>query len=306
MLDNASIHNRHFIHSRPRRVPAHRQYVQRRAYLHRMRTEEPTERLHRRLGAESEADDDADTPQSDTMLSRWLPDTKPNAASWIAAARSDPGRAGVIALAAVGVIAVLVTVFTLIRDDPPPVVSAKLPPVEMVSSAGPTPDATANPDEPVVVSVVGLVHKPGLVSLDAGARIADALTAAGGALDGADLLGLNMARRVADGEQIVVGIETAPGEPPTMGSSIAPDAGATTSAGPPVTEQGGTAPTGLVDLNTATVEQLDTLPGIGPVTAAAIVAWREANGRFSSVDQLGDVEGIGPARLDKLRDLVHA
>src|SRR5690349_6191411 len=64
MLDNASIHNRHFIHSRPRRVPAHRQYVQRRAYLHRMRTEEPTERLHRRLGAESEADD-ADTPQSD-------------------------------------------------------------------------------------------------------------------------------------------------------------------------------------------------------------------------------------------------
>ncbi len=61
----------------------------------------------------------------------------------------------------------------------------------------------------------------------------------------------------------------------------------------------------MVDLNTATLEQLDTLPGVGPVTADAIVAWREANGRFASVDQLGDVDGIGPARLDKLRPLVH-
>jgi competence protein ComEA len=65
-----------------------------------------------------------------------------------------------------------------------------------------------------------------------------------------------------------------------------------------------TAPVGPVDLNTATVEQLDTLPGVGPVTAAAIVAWRQANGRFGSVDQLADVDGIGPARLEKLRPLV--
>ena len=71
-----------------------------------------------------------------------------------------------------------------------------------------------------MVSVVGLVHKPGLVTLDPGARIADALTAAGGPLDGADLLGLNMARRVADGEQIVVGIAPAPGQPAAMGSSV--------------------------------------------------------------------------------------
>ena len=90
-----------------------------------------------------------------------------------------------------------------------------------------------------------------------------------------------------------------------MGSSI--------SAGPAPPRRGGrppagkpSAPGGLVDLNTATVEQLDTLPGVGPVTAAAIVAWRDANGRFTSVDQLGDVDGIGPARLEKLRDLVHA
>ena len=228
-------------------------------------------------------------------------------ASWVAAVRADPGRAGVIALAAVGVIAVLVTLFTLVRDKPPPVVSAKLPPVQMVSSASPTPSEGApKPDGSVVVSVVGLVNKPGLVTLDAGARIADVLNAAGGPLDGADLLGLNMARRVVDGEQIVVGIAPAPGEPTAMGSAIssAPDPAAST--GTPTTSGNNTMPGGLVDLNTATVEQLDTLPGIGPVTAAAIVAWRDANGRFSSVDQLGDVDGIGPARLEKLRDLVHA
>jgi competence protein ComEA len=91
-----------------------------------------------------------------------------------------------------------------------------------------------------------------------------------------------------------------------MGSSISAGPG----PGPATPSESSTpgepaAPDGLVDLNSASVEQLDTLPGIGPVTAAAIVAWREANGRFSSVDQLGDVDGIGPARLDKLRDRVH-
>lgn len=275
-----------------------------------MRTELPAERLHRRLGAENESDagddDDDDDGQPDTMLSRWLPEAKPGGtSSWVAAVRADPGRAGVIALGAVGVIAVLVTLFTLVRDRTPPVVSAKLPPVQMVSSAAPTPGAP-DPDEPVVVSVVGLVHKPGLVTLDAGARIADALTAAGGSLDGADLLGLNMARRVADGEQIVVGIAPAPGQPATMGSSVSSEPSATASAGTPQAPGTNSASGGLVDLNTATVEQLDTLPGVGPVTASAIVAWRDANGRFTSVDQLGDVDGIGPARLAKLRALVHA
>jgi competence protein ComEA len=222
----------------------------------------------------------------------------------MASVRADPGRAGVIALGVVGVVAVLVTLFTLARDESAPVASAKLPPVQMVSSASPTPSGPPSPEQPVVVSVVGLVGKPGLVTLEPGARIADALAAAGGPLDGADLLDLNMARRLADGEQIVVGIAAAPGEPSVMGSSISPGPGPATasessSPGEPA------APDGLVDLNSASVEQLDTLPGIGPVTAAAIVAWREANGRFSSVDQLGDVDGIGPARLDKLRDRVH-
>jgi competence protein ComEA len=271
-----------------------------------MRTEEPAERLHRRLGAEEEPDHDEARP--DTALSRWLPETAaPNGPGWLAAVRADPGRAGVVGLAVVGVLAVLVTVFTLWRDDPPPVVAAKLPEVEMVSSAAPKPQ----PDQPVVVSVVGLVHKPGLVTLTPGARIADALEAAGGAVDGADLIGLNMARRLTDGEQIIVGIAAAPGQPTTMGSSTTgPDNG---SAAPPGAASGGPggrsgapgAPGAPVNLNTATVEELDTLPGVGPVTAAAIVAWRDTNGAFGSVDQLGEVDGIGPARLAKLRDLVH-
>ncbi|WP_006241124.1 ComEA family DNA-binding protein [Mycolicibacterium tusciae] len=272
-----------------------------------MRTELPAERLHRRIGAESEPATDAESdPQSDTLLSRWLPESQSGGtSSWVAAVRADPGRAGVIALGAVGVIAVLVTLFTLARDDSPPVSSAKLPPVQMVSSASPTPPSGAPTSrEPVVVSVVGLVGKPGLVTLDPGARIADALTAAGGPLDGADLLELNMARRLADGEQIVVGIAPVPGEPATMGSSVHPGQSPARSQTPSVPGDP-TTPDGPVDLNSATQEQLDTLPGIGPVTAAAIIAWRDANGRFSSVDQLGDVEGIGPARLDKLRDRVH-
>jgi competence protein ComEA len=266
------------------------------------------DRLHRRLGAEADVDanSDGDDDKSDATLSRWLPEAKTGDAGWLAAVRADPGRAGAIALGVVGVVAVLVTVFTLLRDKTPPVVSAKLPPVEMVSSASPRPSATAPaPEGPVIVSIVGLVHKPGLVTLTSGARIADALSAAGGALDGADLMGLNMARRVADGEQIIVGIAAPPGEPTTMGSSVASEPSEPPSTADPVASGNASAPTSSVDLNTATEEQLDALPGVGPVTAAAIVAWRDANGSFTSVDQLADVDGIGPARLEKLRAQVH-
>ena len=125
-------------------------------------------------------------------------------------------------------------------------------------------------------------------------------------LDGADLIGLNMARRVTDGEQIIVGIVAAPGQPAAMGSSVSSGPATAAPTDAPSISGKTSAPGGLVDLNAATVEELDTLPGIGPVTAAAIIAWRDANGRFTSVDQLGDVDGIGPARLEKLRDLVRA
>ncbi len=229
----------------------------------------------------------------------------------MARVRADPGRAGAIALAVVAALAVLVTVFTMVRDRPVPVMSAKLPSVEPVSPANPRSSASPGPaagaDLPVVVSVVGLVHTPGLVTLAPGARIADALQAAGGAIDGADTIGLNMARQLGDGEQIVVGLAAPSGQPSVLGSSVgAGTAGPAGTSGTPTTAPKSAAKTtDVLDLNTATVEQLDALPGIGPVTAAAIVAWRQHNGRFTSVDQLADVDGIGPARLDKLRTLVR-
>lgn len=274
-----------------------------------MRTELPAERLQRRLAGDpdpqsedSERDCAEDDPNS--LLPRWLPDTATRR-SWMTRLRADPGRAGAIALAVVAALAVLITVFTLARDRPAPVTSAKLPPVERVSSTKPS--ASTGPDRPVVVSVVGLVHKPGLVTLAPGARIADALQAAGGPVDGADTIGLNMARPLGDGEQIVVGLAPTPGKAPVLGSSVGPGSPAAQSppGGPSTSGKPKAGAQAAVDLNTATVEELDGLPGVGPVTAAAIVAWRQAHGKFTTVDQLAEVDGIGPARLDKLRALVR-
>jgi competence protein ComEA len=302
-----------------------------------MRSELPAERLQRRLSADPDADaaeaddcapaedasaDELKEDDQNSLLPQWLPDVSQRE-GWLARVRADPGRAGAAAAAIVAILAVLVTVFTLLRDRPPPVMSAKLPPVERVSgTSGPSPKSSAAPgaaqpggsDRPMVVSVVGLVHAPGLVTLAPGARIADALQAAGGAMDGADTIGLNMARPVGDGEQIVVGLAPVSGMPKALGSSVAsgsdPGPAPVSTPGNPI----GGPKTGLttvpkrgpvLDLNTATVEQLDALPGVGPVTAAAILAWRQANGKFASVDQLADVDGIGPSRLDKLRALVR-
>jgi len=275
-----------------------------------MRTELPAERLHRRLGADPDADPHAGpVDDQNSLLPRWLPDSSQR--GWVARLRTDPGRAGAIGLAVVAALAVLVTLFTLVRDKPAPVMSAKLPPVENASTTSPRSSASpaagqpAGSDRPLVVSVVGLVHTPGLVTLAPGARIADALQAAGGAMDGADTIGLNMARPLGDGEQIVVGLAPVSGKPTALGSSVA--SGSAPLPGAPAPVSGSVKPKAgeVLDLNIATVEQLDTLPGVGPVTAAAIVAWRQANGKFTSIDQLADVDGIGPARLEKLRALVR-
>jgi competence protein ComEA len=141
------------------------------------------------------------------------------------------------------------------------------------------------------VSVAGLVARPGLVRLPAGARVADAVTAAGGPVPGTDLAGLNLARRLTDGEHVVVG--PAPAAPAAAGS-----AGQGTQ---PSTGSGA-----RVDLNTATLAELDALPGIGPVTAQRILDWRTEHGRFTTVDQLREIEGIGDSRFARLRDLVMA
>jgi competence protein ComEA len=144
-------------------------------YSRRMRTDLPAERLHRRLAADPEADspaDSRDVPDEDPnpLLPRWLPDAS-QGQGWAARVRADPGRAGAVALAVVAALAVLVTVFTLLRDRPAPVMSANLPPVEKASTAHPRSSVSpgagqpADADRPVVVSVVGLVHTPGLVTL---------------------------------------------------------------------------------------------------------------------------------------------
>ena len=133
------------------------------------------------------------------------------------------------------------------------------------------------------VHVVGAVRHAGLFRLRDGSRVADALTRAGGPTRRADLAAVNLAAPLVDGEQVVVPRRGAPG---ATGAGAAPGSGV------------------KVSLGSATVEQLDELPGVGPVTAQKIVDWRTTHGPFRSVDDLDDVPGIGPARIEQLRDLV--
>jgi competence protein ComEA len=141
----------------------------------------------------------------------------------------------------------------------------------------------------VTVDVVGRVRRAGVVRLPAGSRVIDAVQAAGGAAPGADLAAVNLARKVVDGEQVRI---PAPGDPPPPAAT----AGGTGTATPP-------SPAGPVDLNTATVEQLDALPGVGEVTANRIIAYRTAH-PFRSVEELRQVDGIGDRRFATLKDLV--
>ncbi|MGH9228428.1 MAG: helix-hairpin-helix domain-containing protein, partial [Acidimicrobiales bacterium] len=167
--------------------------------------------------------------------------------------------------------------------DPSPAAAAGT-----TGSEGPATTPTAVATE-LVVHVAGAVVSPGVRRLPPGSRVIDALDAAGGALPDADLPRINLAAPLVDGEQVYV---PKPGEQPPV------VAGAGTGAA------GGPVPGPLVDLNTATAELLDTLPGVGPSTAAAIIAHRDENGPFTAVDQLLDVRGIGEAKLEQLRDLV--
>ncbi|MFH9014160.1 helix-hairpin-helix domain-containing protein [Streptomyces sp. NPDC017943] len=155
----------------------------------------------------------------------------------------------------------------------------------------------------IVVDVGGKVREPGIHRLPAGSRVADALRAAGGVKPGTDTGGLNRARFLVDGEQVLVGApgSGAGGAPP---GGIAGAAGAA-GAAPPGGAANGSAPTAPVSLNTATLDQLDTLPGVGPVLAQHIVDYRTRHGGFRSVDELREVNGIGDRRFADLRALVR-
>jgi competence protein ComEA len=178
---------------------------------------------------------------------------------------------------AVGLLALLALAFIasklLLRPN-----AAASPPIPTAASTNPAPVAR------LYVDVVGAVRRPGLYRLPHGARVADALTRAGGPTRKAELELVNLAAPVADGEQVVI---------PRRGA-----------AGPTAGVGTGAATAGPIHLNTATLEQLDTLPGVGPVTAQKILDYRQQHGAFSSVDELDAVPGIGPARLEQLKGLV--
>ena len=216
--------------------------------------------------------------------------------------RWSAARRAVVGVAAVLAVAVLVALLLVWRAQPTaeaaPAVHRSLPTSSGgsgVTSTAATASsaATTGSAREVVVHVVGAVHHPGLVRLPAGSRVADAVRAAGGTTASARPASVNLARLLVDGEQLVVQrrgsapLVAAPGPPGAVGS-----AGATP------------APSAPVDLNSATLEALDALPGIGPVLAQRILDWRTAHGRFSSVDELGEVSGIGEATLADLRPVV--
>jgi competence protein ComEA len=153
--------------------------------------------------------------------------------------------------------------------------------------AAPDSPSATGPRDRVAVHVAGRVRRPGLVRLPAGSRVHDAIRAAGGVTSGADLDAVNLARKLTDGEQVRI---PGPGGPaPPLPPDAAPTQGVTPSA--------------PLDLNTATLEQLDALPGVGEVTAGRILAYRSAH-PFTTVDQLLEVPGIGQRRFDQLKDLV--
>jgi competence protein ComEA len=194
-------------------------------------------------------------------------------------------------LSAVALVAAVVAAIGVWVDRP---VAEPAPPLVAVasgrSSSQPSPEE--HPTH-IVVSVVGRVANPGLVTLPDGSRVADAVRAAGGALPETDMGTLNLARKLSDGEQVPVGVS-----PPLDQSADSASTAHPTGSGSRVR------PTGKISLNTATTDQLRGLPGVGPVTAQRILEWRVRHGRFTAITQLREIGGIGEARFARLKDLV--
>jgi competence protein ComEA len=207
-------------------------------------------------------------------------------------ARAALGRHGsggwwlVAACGVAGMLAAAVLLWSQHRLSPGPDPVDALPRAVRITTTQPPPPA-------LIVHVAGAVQVPGLVEVPDGARVADALAVAGGPLPTADLARVNLAEKLGDGARLYVPAHGEVAPPPVVSGP----SGAGGAAGP--------SPSAPLDLNAATADELDELPGIGPATAAAIVSHRDANGPFPSVDALADVRGIGPAKLDALRELVR-
>lgn len=231
------------------------------------------------------------------MSSSLPPSPGPRPASWRAAVDDVADRLGASPSAVVGGLVVLllgVVVGALLwTREEPPAPELSIPYAAPDEHPADTPSTTAAGASEVTVHVAGAVAAPGVYVLPSGSRVGDAVSTAGGPLAGADLERLNLAAPVADGSRVYVPRVDQPEVPGVLGADVAGPGGSSDPAS-----------TGPIDLNTADAAALEDLPGVGPATAAAIVAHREEHGPFSSVEELLEVRGIGEAKLAAIRDLV--
>lgn len=248
----------------------------------------------RQLAPDSAPDRRRRRPRAGRLKQRWIPEP-------LHEARIDPGPRGAWLISAVAAVAAIAAAVGVWLNTP---TAQPIPAAELIAvgsetiSLEPTSSQslpTSVPPAEILVSVTGKVNSPGLVRLVGDARVADAIAAAGGAQVGVDLTGLNLAARLGDGDSVVVG----PADDGVPRQGVTPD-----SAGSGVPADPAAEDLGQINLNSADAAALEALPGVGPVMAANILAWREQNGPFGSIDQLQEVTGIGPARFATLAPLV--